>query len=49
MSISIGTFASKDFLSDQLCPAALIIQVVKARNVSYQLYPLLLHSESCIQ
>ncbi len=35
------------FLSDQLCPVALIIQVLKAGNVSYRLYPLLLYSESC--
>ncbi len=40
MSISIGTVASQVFLSDQLCPA-LILQVLKARNVPYQLYTLL--------
>ncbi len=40
MSISIGTVASQVFLSDQLCPVALIIQILKAGNVSYQLYPL---------
>ncbi len=49
VSISIGTVASQVFLSDQLCPVALILQVLKAGNVSYQLYPLLLYSESCIQ
>ncbi len=49
MSISIGTVASRVFLSDQLCPVELIIQVLKAGNVSYQLYPLLLYSESCIR
>ncbi len=48
MSISIGTVASRVFLSDQLCPVAFILQVLKAGNVSYQLYPLLLYSESCI-
>ncbi len=49
VSISIGTVASQVFLSDQLCPVALIIQILKAGNVSYQLYPLLLYSESCIR
>ncbi len=49
VSISIGTVASQVFLSDQLCPVALILQVLKAGNVSYQLYPLLLYSESCIR
>ncbi len=49
VSISIGTVASRVFLSDQLCPVALIIPVLKAGNVSYQLYPLHLYSESCIQ
>ncbi len=49
VSISIGTVASQVFLSDQLCPAAFILQVLKAGNVSYQFYPLLLHSESCIR
>ncbi len=41
--------ASQVFLSDQLCPVALILQVLKAGNVSYQLYALLLYSESCIR
>ncbi len=36
-------------ISYRLCPVALIIQEWKAGNVSYQLYPLLLHSESCIR
>ncbi len=49
VSISIGTVAPRVFLSDQMCPAALILQVLKAENVSYQLYPLLLYSESCIR
>ncbi len=49
VSISIGTVASQVFLSDQLCPVAFILQVLKAGNVSYQLYPLLLYSESCIR
>ncbi len=49
VSISIGTVASRVFLSDQLCPVALILQVLKAGNLSYQLYPLLLYSESCIR
>ncbi len=49
VSISIGTVASRVFLSDQMCPVALIIPVLKAGNVSYQLYPLHLYSESCIQ
>ncbi len=49
VSISIGTVASHVFLSDRLCPVAFILQVLKAENVSYQLYPLLLHSESCIR
>ncbi len=49
MSISIGTVASQVFLSDQLCPVALILQVLKAGNMPYQLYPLLLYSESCIR
>ncbi len=40
MSISIGTVASQVFLSDQLCPVALIIPILKAGNVSYQLYSL---------
>ncbi len=47
-SISIGTVASRVFLSDQLCPVALILQILKAGNVSYQLHALLLYSESCI-
>ncbi len=34
VSISIGTVASQVFLSDQLCPVALILQVLKAENVS---------------
>ncbi len=38
-SISIGTVASQVFLSDQLCPVLLILQELKAGNVSYQLYP----------
>ncbi len=38
VSISIGTVASQVFLSDQLCPVALILQVLKAGNVSDQLY-----------
>ncbi len=46
-SISIGTVASRVFLSDQLCPVALILQILKAGNVSYQLHALLLYSESC--
>ncbi len=46
---SIGTVASQVFLSDQLCPVALILQILKAGNASYQLYPLLLHSEPCIR
>ncbi len=45
VSRSIGTVASRVFLSDQLCPVAFILQILKAGNVSYQLYPLLLHSE----
>ncbi len=49
VSISIGTVASQVFLSDQLCPVALLLQILKAGNVSYQLYPLLLHSESYIR
>ncbi len=49
VSRSIGTVASQVFLSDQLCPVAFIIQILKAGNVSYQLYPLLLYSESCIR
>ncbi len=49
VSISIGTVASQVFLSDPLCPVAFILQILKAGNVSYQLYPLLLHSESCIR
>ncbi len=49
VSISIGTAASLVFLSDQLCPVALILQVLKAGNVSYQLCPLLLYFESCIR
>ncbi len=48
VSRSIRTDASQVFLSDQRCPVALIIQVLKAGSVSYQLYPLLLYSESCI-
>ncbi len=36
-------------LSDQLCPVALVLQILKAGNMSYQLYPLLLYSESCIR
>ncbi len=47
MSIRIRTVASRVFLSDQRCPVALILQVLKAGNVSYQLYPLLLYSDSC--
>ncbi len=39
VSISIGTVASRVFLRDQMCPVALIIPVLKAGNVSYQLYP----------
>ncbi len=39
VSISIGTVASRVFVSDQLCPVALILQILKAGNVSfYQLY-----------
>ncbi len=49
VSISIGAVASQVFLSDQLFHVALILQVLKAGNVSYQLYPLLLYSESCIR
>ncbi len=49
VSISIGTVASQVFLSNQLCPVALILQVLKAENMPYQLYPLLLHSEFCIR
>ncbi len=49
VSISIGTVSSRVFLSDQLCPVALILQVLQAGNVSYQFYPLLLYSESCIR
>ncbi len=49
MSISIGTVASRVFLSDQLYPVALVLQILKAGNMSYQLYPLLLYSESCIR
>ncbi len=49
MSISIWTVSSQVFLSDQLCPVALILQILKAGNVSYRLYPLLLYSESCIR
>ncbi len=49
VSINIGTVASQVFLSDQLCPVAVILQILKAGNVSYQLYPLLLHSESYIR
>ncbi len=49
VSISIGTVASQVFLSDQLCHVALILQILKAGNVSYQLYPLLMHYESCIR
>ncbi len=49
VSIHIGAVASQVFLRDQLCPVALILQILKAGNVSYQLYPLLLHSESCIR
>ncbi len=37
------------FLSDQRCPVKLILQILKAGNVSYQLNPFLLYSESCIQ
>ncbi len=48
VSISIGTVASQVFLSDQMCPVALILQILQAGNVSYQLYPLLLYSESSI-
>ncbi len=33
VSISIGTGVSRVFLSDQLCPVALILQVLKAGNV----------------
>ncbi len=47
--ISIGTVSSQVFLSDQLCPDALILQILKAGNESNQLYPLLLYSESCIR
>ncbi len=49
VSISIGTVASRVFLSDQLCHVALILQILKAGNVLYQLYPLLMHYESCIR
>ncbi len=49
MSISIETVASWVFLSDQLCPVALFLQVLKTGNMLYQLYPLLLHSKSCIR
>ncbi len=35
VTISIGTVASHVFLSDQLCPVALILQILKAGNVSY--------------
>ncbi len=49
VSTSIGTVASQVFLSDQMCPVAFSLQVLKAGNVSYQLYPLLLYSESCIR
>ncbi len=43
VSISIGTVTvlSQVFLSDQLCPVAFILQILKAGNVSYQLYPYL--------
>ncbi len=44
----LGQFASRVFLSDQLCPVVFILQVLKAGIVSYPLYPLLLYSESCI-
>ncbi len=43
VSISIETVASQVFLRDQLCPVALIIQVLKAGNMPYQLHPLLLY------
>ncbi len=33
----------------QLCPVSFILQILKAVDVSYQLYPLLLNSESCIR
>ncbi len=49
VSICIGTVASQVFLSDHLRPVALILQILKAGNVSYQLYPLLLYSESSIR
>ncbi len=49
VSRSIGTVSSRVFLSDQLCPVAFILQMLKAGNVSYQLYPLLLYSGSCIR
>ncbi len=49
VSISIETVASRVFISDQLCPVALILQILKSEHVSYQLYPLLLYYESCIQ
>ncbi len=49
VSISIGTVASRVFLSDQLCPVTLILQILKAGNMPYQLYPLLLYSESCVR
>ncbi len=49
VSISIGTVASRVFLSDQLCHVALILHILKAGNVLYQLYPLLMHYESCIR
>ncbi len=49
VNISIGTVATQVFLSDLLCPVAINIQILKAGNVSYHLYPLLLYSESCIR
>ncbi len=49
MWVCVGPVSSRVFLSDQLCPVALILQILKAGNVSYPLYPLLLYSESCIR
>ncbi len=49
VSRSIGTVASRVFLSDQLCPVAFILQILKPGNESNQLYPLLLYSESSIR
>ncbi len=38
VSISIGTVASQVFLSDQLCPVAVILHVLKACHISYMHY-----------